>query len=58
MKTNADRANEFRSLAADIEDVLLRFRGNPSDGEILRDVADELYEVADDFYPVRILADC
>lgn len=32
-----------RALAADLEDVLLRFRGNPDDCETLRRVANDLW---------------
>jgi hypothetical protein len=35
--------SSLSSLAADLEDVLLRFRGHAEDAETLRRVADDLY---------------
>jgi hypothetical protein len=35
-------SNRNKALAADIEDVLLRFRGNPDDAETLRRVTEDL----------------
>jgi len=38
-----------KALAADLEDVLLRFRGNPDDAETIRRVIEDL--LADDNRP-------
>lgn len=43
----------LRALAADIEDVLLRFRGNPDDAETLRNVADAMLGGADRLIQLR-----
>lgn len=40
------------ALAADIEDVLLRFRGDPEDAETLRNVTEELLTEARSGKPV------
>ena len=40
------KTDKLYALAADIEDVLLRFRGTEADCETLRDVVEQILEAA------------